>query len=221
MKIAQSCLTLCNPMGSTVHGILQAKILQRVAFPFSKGSFQPSDQTQVSRIAGEFFTSWATREAQLLKNLPAMQETPVGFLGASGSSSGEGKGYPLQYSWASLVAQMLKNQPAMWEDLGSIPGLGYPLQYSGLENSICYIVHGVAKNWTQLSHFHLSIPTCLWVVIMISSLQTSKVCHWFFCSALLTWLPSLSPNSLCNSHAFLWAALCSLVVIIFYYDFKK
>ena len=48
-------------------------------------------------------------------------------------------------------------------DLGSIPGMerspgeekGYPLQYSGLENSMDCIVHGVAKNWTQLSNFHL------------------------------------------------------------------
>ena len=51
-------------MDYTVHGILQARILEWVAFPFSRGSFQPRDWTQVSRIAGRFFTSWATREAQ-------------------------------------------------------------------------------------------------------------------------------------------------------------
>ena len=50
-------------MDYAVHGILQARILEWVAFPFSRGSFQPRDQTQVSRIAGGFFTSWATREA--------------------------------------------------------------------------------------------------------------------------------------------------------------
>ena len=48
----------------TVHGILQAKILEWVAFPFSRGSSQPRDWTQVSHIAGRFSTSWATREAQ-------------------------------------------------------------------------------------------------------------------------------------------------------------
>ena len=48
----------------TLHGILQARILQWVAFPFCKGSSQLRDQTQVSRIAGGFFTSRATREAQ-------------------------------------------------------------------------------------------------------------------------------------------------------------
>ena len=62
VKVAQSCLTLCDPRYYTVHGILQARILKWVAFPFSRGSSQPKDQTQVSHIAGRFFTNWATRE---------------------------------------------------------------------------------------------------------------------------------------------------------------
>ena len=49
-------------MDYTVHGILQARILEWAAFPFSRGSSQPRDQTQVSCIAGRFSTSWATRE---------------------------------------------------------------------------------------------------------------------------------------------------------------
>ena len=61
VKVTQSCLTLCSPLDCIV---LQARILEWVAFPFSRGSFQPRDQTQVSRIAGGFFTNWATREAQ-------------------------------------------------------------------------------------------------------------------------------------------------------------
>ena len=65
VKVAQSCLTLCDPMDYTVHGILQAKILKWLAIPFSRESSKPRDQTQVSRIAGGFFTSWATREAQI------------------------------------------------------------------------------------------------------------------------------------------------------------
>ena len=59
MKVAHSCLTLCDPMDNTVHGNLQARILEWVA-----GFSQPRDRTQVSHIAGGFFTSWATREAQ-------------------------------------------------------------------------------------------------------------------------------------------------------------
>ena len=51
-------------MDYTVHGILQARILEWVVFPFSRGTSQPRDQTQVSHIAGGFFTSWAAREAQ-------------------------------------------------------------------------------------------------------------------------------------------------------------
>ena len=55
-KVTQSCLTLCDPMDYTVHGFLQARILEWVTFPFSRGSSQPGDRTQVSRIAGRFFT---------------------------------------------------------------------------------------------------------------------------------------------------------------------
>ena len=51
-------------MDYTVHVILQARILECIAFPFSRGSSQARDQTQVSIIAGVFFTSWATMEAQ-------------------------------------------------------------------------------------------------------------------------------------------------------------
>ena len=61
VKVARSCLTLCDPMDCLVHGILQARIVEWVAFPFSRGSSQPRDRTQVSCIAGGFFTSWITR----------------------------------------------------------------------------------------------------------------------------------------------------------------
>ena len=68
VKVTQSCPTHCDTMycsltGSSVHRILQARILEWVAVPFSRGSSQPRDQTQVSHIAGKFFTIWATREA--------------------------------------------------------------------------------------------------------------------------------------------------------------
>ena len=69
------------------------------------------------------------------KNLSAMQETLVWFLG--GEVPGEGIDYPLQYSWASLVVHMVKNPPAMLiPGLGRSPGRGHgnPVQYSCLEN---------------------------------------------------------------------------------------
>ena len=64
MLVIQSCLTLCDPMDcsppdSSVREILQARILEGVAFPFSRESSQPMDQTCVSCIAGRFFTFWA------------------------------------------------------------------------------------------------------------------------------------------------------------------
>ena len=57
VKVAQSCPTLCDPMDYTVHGIFKARIMEWVAFPFSRGSSQPRDHTQVACIAGRFFTS--------------------------------------------------------------------------------------------------------------------------------------------------------------------
>ena len=57
------CLTLCSPMDYTVPGVLQARILEWVAYPFSSGPSRPRNWTRVSWIAGRFFTSWATGEA--------------------------------------------------------------------------------------------------------------------------------------------------------------
>ena len=80
----------------------------------------------------------------------------LGSIPGLGRSPGEGIGYPLQYSWNSLVAQLVKNPPAMrktwirplgWEDPLE-KGKCYPIQYSGLENSMDCILHGVAKSWT-------------------------------------------------------------------------
>ena len=64
MKIAQSHPTFWDPLDYTVHSILQARILELVAFLFSRRSSQPRDRTQVSLIAGGFFSSLATGEAQ-------------------------------------------------------------------------------------------------------------------------------------------------------------
>ena len=57
VKVAQSCPSVCDPMDDIVHGILQARKLEWVAAPFSRGSSQPRDRIQVSHIAGRFFTS--------------------------------------------------------------------------------------------------------------------------------------------------------------------
>ena len=72
--VTQSCLTLCDPMdcsppASSVHGILQARILEWIALPFFRVSSWPRDWTQVSGIADRFFTIWTTRKAPLLSYL--------------------------------------------------------------------------------------------------------------------------------------------------------
>ena len=65
--VTKSCLTLCDPLdcsppGSSVHGVLQVRILEFIAISFSRGSSQAMDQTWVSCTAGRFFPIWATSE---------------------------------------------------------------------------------------------------------------------------------------------------------------
>ena len=74
VKVTQLCSTLCDPMDYIVHGILQVRILEWVAYPFSRGSALPRNRTGVSCITGGFFASWTIREA------------PVCCLGVSNSS---------------------------------------------------------------------------------------------------------------------------------------
>ena len=93
--VTQSCPTLCDPMdcsppGSSVHGILQARILE--SFP----------------IYLDFPGSSANKES-------ACNLGDSGLIPGSERSPGKWMGYPLQYSWASLVVQMVKNLPAMLE----------------------------------------------------------------------------------------------------------
>ena len=90
---------------------------------------------------------------------PACNAGDPSLIPGLGKSTGEGIGYPLQYSWASLVAQLVKESTCNAGDLASIlgwgrshgKGKGYPIQYSGLENSMDCIV----KSRTRLSDFHL------------------------------------------------------------------
>ena len=97
----------------------------------------------------------------LVKNLPAMQETPVRFLGLEDPL--ERIGYTFQYSWASLMAQMVKNLPAMWETWVQSLGWKDPLE-EGMATHFNILawripmdcsppgsVHGVTKSRTRLS----------------------------------------------------------------------
>ena len=85
----QSCPTLCNPVdcsppGSSLRVILQARVLEWVAISFSRGSSWPRDGTWVSRIAGRFFTVWATREAPRASGFLQKQFLPSGSLPRKG-----------------------------------------------------------------------------------------------------------------------------------------
>ena len=138
MKVIQSCPILCNPMDYAVHGILQARILEWVAFSFSRGSSQARDRAQVSCIAGRIFTSWVTREALNINT-------------------------NINIKWASQVVLVIKNLPVNAGDIrdvfhlwmGRSPGgrHGNPLQYSCLETPMDRgawqaTVHRVPKSQT-------------------------------------------------------------------------
>ena len=73
-EVAQSCPTLCDPMdcslpGSSICGILQARVLEWGAISFSRRSSQPRDRTQVSCIVDRRFTVWANREVSVFTSL--------------------------------------------------------------------------------------------------------------------------------------------------------
>ena len=89
-EVTQSCPTLCDPVdcsppGSSVHGILQARILEWVAISFSRGSSRPRDWTQVSCIAGRRFNIWAIRgyskcedaEVNVSSNINPLHKQPL------------------------------------------------------------------------------------------------------------------------------------------------
>ena len=117
-KSLQSCPALCDPVdcslpGSSVHETIQARTLEWVAIFFSKGSSRPRDQACISYVSytgrqvlhhqyhlgglsSVFPQDWASLLAHMVKNPPAIWETCVQSLGWE--DSGEGHGYPLQYS---------------------------------------------------------------------------------------------------------------------------
>ena len=139
--------------------------------------------TSHSRMAGSRWvitSSWLSRSwrwfcivlqaslvAQLVKNLPAMQETLIPFWVRKILCRRGGLLTPVFLGFPCGSAT--KESTCNVGDLGSIPGLGrspgegkgYPLQYSGLENSMNCIVHGVTKSQTRLSDFHFILLLCI------------------------------------------------------------
>ena len=179
MLIVQSCLTLCEPAdysppSSSVHGILEARILEWVAVSFSRGSFQPRDRTYISGIASTLFTIWATREDLDILNFVQLFANEIIYQGRKKRAEIFSFFFWVVFSFttvvsvcitqASHVPQMVKKSACNERDTGSILGLGktpeerntYPLQYSCLENSIdretwWATVHGVTKSQIRLN----------------------------------------------------------------------
>ena len=150
LEVAQSCPTICNPLDYIVHGILQARILEWVAVPFSRVTSQPRDRTQVSCITGIFFTSWAIRAEKAMAphsstfawKIPWTQEP--GRLQSMGSLR-VGHDWLHFHSSLSCVGE----------------GNGNPLQCSCLENprdggAWWAAVYGVTQSWTQLKQLSSS-----------------------------------------------------------------
>ena len=123
----------------SVHGILQARILEWVAIPFSRGSSWPRDWTRVSCIAGRFFTSWATRGDQ-------------GSVSGLGRSPGEGNGYPFQYS--SLKNSM--DRRTWWLQAMGLKKVGHNWVINVLR------IHGLIDAFLPLYCFSLLLMWNIW-----------------------------------------------------------
>ena len=96
-----------SPPGSSVHGIVQARILEGAAIPFSRGSSQPRDQTWVSRVAGRFFTIWAPNQnGCLLINHESKSSSGLGSI-PSGKAHG-------QLMWKQMFDWCLGNLSDWW-----------------------------------------------------------------------------------------------------------
>ena len=109
MLVAQLCPTLCHPMdgsppGSSVHGIFQARVLEWIAISSSRGSSWPSDGTQVSCIAGRFFTVWVIKS--ILINMYEVKLLSRVWLFAT--------------PWAVACTRLLRP----WDFLGKSTGVG-------------------------------------------------------------------------------------------------
>ena len=159
MKVVQSWPTICNPMDYSLQGLLHC--LPAASLPTKlSGKNRPTMWetwvwSQYSSLENSMdYSPWECRESDTWATFTftlgfpdssvgkesACNEGDPGSIPASGRSTGEARGYPLQYTWASLMAQQVKNLPAMqgtwvWSGLGGSLGeeKGYPLQYSGLE----------------------------------------------------------------------------------------
>ena len=175
MKSLKSCPTLCDPMdctlpGFSIHGILQARILEWVAISFSRGSSPPRDRTWVSRIAGRCFTVWAAREAifsLLLTKFAFQIFLPFLLLLSVGEESCVGL-WPWIAKYGQLCLSLCNpvdsnhQAPLSMRFLrqGDWSGLSFPtpghLPYPGIELCLLHLLRG------QADLCHLGSPYWQW-----------------------------------------------------------
>ena len=173
-SVAQSCPTLfdpmdCSPPGPSIHGILQARTLERIAMPFSRGSSRPRDPTQVSHIAGSrFYMVWATREASkcyLYDVVPSYPwrvhyKIPQWTLEAAVSTT-PCANHVLSYtdrraggpSGETMTSDPVGQSRAVWEFIMQL-GTSYNLRFMNslfLEFSISYFQTVVDRGWPQVT----------------------------------------------------------------------
>ena len=137
----------CSPPGYSVHGILQAGIVERVAMPFSRGSSWPRDQTQVSHIAGRLFTIWASRGA------PVCISVSEGFSGGGGHQDG---------MWALHLVFCLYHQPSLLFFLNMFIYLIYltvPALSCGMQMLSCSMWNLVPWPGTEPGHSSLGVQS--------------------------------------------------------------
>ena len=154
-----------------------------------KTFLSPGNHTSPFFIFYIFDYLWVSLRAQLVKNLPALQETLVRLTTGSERSPGEGIDYPLQYSWSSLVTQLVKNIPAMPETWVQSPGWEDTLEKGKTTYSsilACRIHRGRRKRMTFTSTlityghcpFFFFNEFCLWewVALLILLLILERRC---------------------------------------------
>ena len=119
----------CTPPGSSVHGILQARILEWIAIPFSRPLPLPRDRTWVSSTAGRFFTIWATREPPACYLIPNSQTTTSDTAQQSCESSHQHRPRAppnralIRVASLSSLTWLRENPPGVAEERGIVPFL--------------------------------------------------------------------------------------------------
>ena len=172
VKVVQSCSTFCNPMdcslsGSSVHGILQARILEWVAIPSSRGSSQPRDPTQVSRtgIAGGFFTIWAIRESHMnvcvyiYVHMYVCTHTHTYICVCVPSSTAGGGHFRVDTSKAAAASSAFP--PETWSSLGILQqggGSHGPWTGVGTAGSCCCKV--LSSSWPESHKCGVTVTLC-------------------------------------------------------------